>query len=160
MCTWYSLPCLSAMENQVINTFSPASQPREQIFSICKSLPTSSKYICQESRKIVSAFKDQSPTILRWEIATVLLLADWLICSLLLKNRVLAAITVADTSNVIGEKLNKVCKGDLDIEGCVKDDKSKILTTDPSDHSFYVDWYRKVCYCHQYKGVNDLTPSF
>ena len=43
----------------------------------------------------------------------------------------------------------KSCKGDLDIEGCVENDKSKILQIQDSDsddvsQSFYVDYYRKV----------------
>ena len=57
------------------------------------------------------------------------------------------AITIADTSNVI--EFSKVCKGNLDIESCIQDDKRKILLeTDPSNQSFYVDSYRKV-YCHE-----------
>ena len=55
---------------------------------------------------------------------------------------VLEAITIADTSNVV-ESI-KVCRGTLDIEGCIENDKSKILETDPSSQSVYVDFYRKV----------------
>ena len=47
--------------------------------------------------------------------------------------------------------MSKVCKGHLDIESCIDDDKKKIiLETDPSNYSFYVDSYR-IVYCHEYK---------
>ena len=54
-------------------------------------------------------------------------------------------ISIADTSNYADNK--KVCQGDLDIVGCIKNEnKSKILETDPSSKGFYVDHFRKV-YC-------------
>ena len=42
---------------------------------------------------------------------------------------------------------SKVCKGDLDIAGCIENDKSKILNTDRSNQSYYADFWRKV-ECH------------
>ena len=51
-------------------------------------------------------------------------------------------ISIADTSNYADNK--KVCRGDLNIVGCIKNDnKSKILETDPCSNSFYVDHFRK-----------------
>ena len=38
-----------------------------------------------------------------------------------------------------------VCnKGELEIESCIENDKRKILNTDPSNHSHYADFWRKV----------------
>ena len=59
----YSLSCLSAMENQVINTFSPAFQPWEKIPSDCKSLKNPGGYICQEYKEKISALKDPNSAV-------------------------------------------------------------------------------------------------
>ena len=59
----------------------------------------------------------------------------------------MVVVTLADMSNVALK--TKICKGELDIEGCVENDKSKILRIEDSDsedvsQSFYVDYFRKV----------------
>ena len=55
---------------------------------------------------------------------------------------ILVVISIVDTSNLVERK--KVCHGIPDLEGCIEKDQSKILETDPSRHSFYVDHFRKV----------------
>ena len=60
---------------------------------------------------------------------------------------IFVVITIADMSNFIEQ--SKICKGDPDIEGCIENDKSKILQIQNSDsdafsQSFYVDYFRKV----------------
>ena len=59
--------------------------------------------------------------------------------------RIIVVVTLADMSNFP----QKTCKGDLDIEGCVENDKRKILQIQDSDsddisQSFYADYHRKV----------------
>ena len=55
---------------------------------------------------------------------------------------ILIVITIADTSNLVEKK--KVCHRDPDLESCIEKDQRKILKTDPSNHSFYVDYFRRV----------------